>query len=191
MDTKTEVKAASAWTADENAVISFLHEKRGMTRGNAIRKMKNDMRAMQMDAAGLLAVLTEDKPLDKALHALVKESKTKKVAKPKAAKPAKTEREDRTSLSAQKMTAIRKAATEQLGKGRELMRVVKSSISPNFAQYVWIGVDNGTVISVNPDSLETRWLAPDSKSVKTWQRALARMEKLAEKRAAAAKADKA
>ena len=90
-----------------------------------------------------------------------------------------------THLSETKLNLIDKLVREAVGKGRAIECVFKSSLTEKFGRYIWFGVSDGNVLSVNPDTLATRWLDPKSASVKKWQRmqkaALDREERAARK----------
>src|SRR5437660_12513221 len=73
----TPVVKAASWTEDEIKVIAMYQEKLGMTRYNAIRKMRTDQRTPpQQLADGPVAKAADPKP----------EPKAKTPRKPKAAK---------------------------------------------------------------------------------------------------------
>ena len=98
----------------------------------------------------------------------------------------KAKRSVEAHLSTQKLNLIDKLVREAVGKNA-VEAVFKSSLSEKYGRYIWFGISNGQVLSVNPDNMATRWLDPKSASVKKWQR----MQKaaLAREEAAARKAD--
>ena len=100
-------------------------------------------------------------------------------------KTKKTKRAADTQLSEKKLNLIDKLVREAVGKGRAIECVFKSSLTEKFGRYIWFGVSDGNVLSVNPDTLATRWLDTKSASVKKWQRmqkaSLAREERAARK----------
>jgi hypothetical protein len=77
------------WTEDEIKVIAMYQEKLGMTRSNAIRKMRTDKRtpAQQLAEGPVARKAAKDLALDKPLRGMVKEAKaaqkTKKSTEPK------------------------------------------------------------------------------------------------------------
>jgi hypothetical protein len=117
---------------------------------------------------------------------LAKVADEKAAARKGKAKPAAKAQVERAAVTEKAMDAINELAASEArkaGKSR-ILTVFKSSLSPKFAQYVWFGLDNGTVLSVNPATMATRWLDPKSKSCKAWQRQLARSLKREERAAA-------
>lgn len=169
-EAKVEVKAAS-WTAEQEAQIAKNMEA-GMSRIKAVHAMRKGVKA-------------ETPAMAAATAAKLARVNAKLTGKVKAAKPAKkAEREERTEISAQKQVHIDELVNKTRGKAA-VEGVYKSSLSPNFSRYIWYGMSDGRVLSVNPDAMTTRWLDPVSKSAKGWLKMQARAEKLAEKREAA------
>lgn len=167
---------ASAWTPEQEELIAALIEHRGMNRSNAVRKMRTV-------AEGKLAEALAEAKQPKAA---AKAAKAPRATKPKAAKK---ERAERQELTPQKMVHVDELARKTAGKDA-IEATYKSSLSDKYpTRYIWFGLASGRVLSVNPDSMETRFLDDASKSVKGWQRTQARAAKRED--AKKAKLDKA
>ncbi len=209
METTTEKK--SGWTEQEQARILHLQETLGLDRGAAIRKMRTENAAKPEAIVGAPELAEQQKQLDAGINTKltgkpkpaakelignrvtvyeVDRAATRKAhqpamrhSKPKAKRKAGDSAE--AHLSSQKLTAINELVRKEIGKGRAVEGVFKSSLSDKYTKYIWYGIDNGTVLSVNPDTMTTRWLDENSRSVKLWQKAqraaIKREEKAAKK----------
>ncbi len=204
METTTEKK--SGWTAEQEARIAHFQETLGLDRGAAIRKMRTEDHAGPQAVVSAPELAEQQKKLDEGVNTKltgkpkpaaraellgnrVTVYKAARAPKAKVAKAPKAKRKAGDSaeahLSPQKLTAINELVRKEIGKGRAVEGVFKSSLSDKYTKYIWYGIDNGTVLSVNPDTMTTRWLDENSRSVKLWQKAqrasVKREEKAAKK----------
>jgi hypothetical protein len=175
-ETKVEEKKAG-WTEAQETLIAKLQETQGISRIKAIHEIRKAEKGSTRGPAH--AVVAR---MARSVDASLAKSK----AKPAKVKAAKAERADRAEISAQKQVHIDELVNKTRGKAA-VEGVYKSSLSPNFSRYIWYGMSDGRVLSVNPDAMTTRWLDASSKSAKGWVKMQARAERLAERRAEAAK----
>ena len=82
-----------------------------------------------------------------------------------------------------------KAVRKLIGPNRAVEGIVRSCLNPKYQLYVWYGLDNGKVVSVNiGKEVTAKYKEDDSWAVKEWKRIQARRLRREEK--AKAKFDK-
>ena len=107
-----------------------------------------------------------------------KAPKAPKVAKPKAPKEA-----GECHLSEAKKEAVSVAVRKLIGKGVSVEGIVRSSLNPKYGMYIWYGLSDLRVVSVQPDKSpvvvafkdESSWACREWK--KLWAKRLRREEK--------------
>ncbi len=173
METTTEKK--SGWTAEQEARIAHFQETLGLDRGAAIRKMRTEDHAGPQAVVSAPELAEQQKKLDEGVN-------TKLTGKPKPAA--------RAELLGNRVTVYKaarapKAKVAKAPKAKRKAGDSAEALSDKYTKYIWYGIDNGTVLSVNPDTMTTRWLDENSRSVKLWQKAqrasVKREEKAAKK----------
>jgi len=131
----------ATWNENEQKLIAVYQEKFGMNRGNAIRKMRNELKKSGLTAGELLAKGIGSKPEPKATPAKKAQPKTKKERKPKEAGDC--------HLNEEMKEEVTKAVRKLIGPKAAVEGIVRSSLNPKWNLYIWYGLDNGKVVSVN------------------------------------------
>jgi len=167
-------KAESAWTPEQEARIAQLMETEGISRPAAVRKMKaGNKPASQSKYSGVAP--KNDR------HSKVPVKPAKTAPKPKEAGDC--------HLSDAKQEEITKAVRRLIGSKAAVEGIVRSSLNPKWNLYIWYGLDNGKVVSVNiGKEVTAKFKEDDSWAVKEWKRIQAR--RLCREEKAKAKLDK-
>jgi len=175
----------SAWTDEQESRIAHFQETLGLDRSAAIRRMRTEENAKPQAVVSTPELAAQQKQLDEGVNTRltgktkpeVDRAATRKAHQPAmrhAAKPkakAKKVSSIDKHISPQKQVHIDELVRSTAGKVRAVEAVFKSSLSEKYTRYIWYGCSDGTVLSVNPDTMTARWLDPDSRSVKLWQKA--------------------
>jgi hypothetical protein len=173
----------ATWNEDEQKLIAVYQEKFGMNRSNAIRKMRNELKKSGLTAGELLAKGIGSKPEPRATPAKKAQPKAKKERKPKEAGDC--------HLNEEMKEEVTTAARKLIGPNAAVEGIVRSSLNPKWNLYIWYGLDNGKVVSVNigkEKEVTAKYKEDDSWAVKEWKRIQARRLRREEK--AKAKLDK-
>jgi hypothetical protein len=164
----------ATWNEEEQKLIAVYQEKLGMNRSNAIRKMRNELKKSELTAGEVLAKAISSKPESKAAPAKKAKLKVKKERKPKEAGDC--------HLSEEKKEEVTKAVRKLIGPRAAVEGIVRSSLNPKWNLYIWYGLDNGKVVSVNiGEEITAKFKEDDSWAVKEWKRIQARRLRREEK----------
>lgn len=192
----TTTQEVKGWTPEQEAEIAKLMESQGISRPEAIRKMKAGKPSKAEIAKTLDAVVktrgAEQKRDDEAGKKALKAAKAAKKAKPAAKKAAKPKEAGECHLTESQKEKVTQAVRKLIGAKAAVEGIVRSSLNPSYGLYIWYGIDNGKVVSVRGfDSAEivAEYKEESSWAVKEWKKIQARRQRREEK--AAKKADNA